>query len=149
MLKLQLMGYMGDLVTKTENGITSIKDPIRKKFVVSTPEELVRQLLIQYFVRNTSFSKNYIKVEKSITLNGMKRRYDLVIYDRNLHPYLLVECKAPEVRLSQESFDQIFRYNLIMRAPYLLVTNGIRSICAAMGTGKEDYVLLDHIPEYR
>lgn len=142
------MEYLGNLVTKTENGITSIKDPIRKKFVVSTPEELVRQLLIQYFIRNTSFSKNYIKVEKSITLNGMKRRYDLVIYDRNLHPYLLVECKAPEVRLSQESFDQIFRYNLIMRAPYLLVTNGIRSICAAMDTGKEDYVLIDHIPEY-
>lgn len=147
MISLNLLAYKERLQWRQENGVTTILDPIRKKFIISTPEEMVRQLLIHYILEETTFSKNSIQVEKNISLNGMRRRFDLVIYDRNVQPFLLAECKAPEVKISQQSFDQIFRYNMIMKAPYLLVTNGVVAFCAIVSANHSGYKMLDSIPD--
>ncbi|MBL7933845.1 MAG: type I restriction enzyme HsdR N-terminal domain-containing protein [Bacteroidia bacterium] len=111
---------------RKEKGQTYIFDEIRKKWLLLTPEEWVRQHVVNYLVVEKNFHRSNIAVEKELTLNDLKRRYDLVVYTSDLKPYLIVECKAPYVELDQFVIDQALRYNLVVKAPYVMITNGIR-----------------------
>ena len=100
-------------------------DPVRQKWVVMTPEEQVRQVLILYLLNIKQLPLSHLSVEHAVTVNGMTQRYDLVVFDDALQPYMVVECKAPHVKLTQKVVEQAGRYNSILRAPLLCVTNGL------------------------
>jgi hypothetical protein len=126
----------------------SIFDEIRKKFIILTPEEWVRQHTIQFLLQEKKYPKSYINAEKTITINGTTKRYDLVVFKPNGELFLLVECKAPEVTISQQTFDQIARYNLKLNADYLMVTNGVNHYFCEMNLEEEKYIFLKELPEF-
>ena len=100
-------------------------DPVRQKWVVMTPEERVRQVFILYLLNVKGFPLSHLSVEHAVTVNGMTQRYDLVVFDDELNPYMVVECKAPHVKLTQRVVEQAARYNAVLRAPLVCVTNGV------------------------
>lgn len=112
--------------TKSIRGKVSIFDDLRKKFIVLTPEEWVRQNIIKYLINEKEFPAGLISIEAEINVNSLRRRYDGLVYNRNQSPLMLIECKAPSVKITQKVFDQIFAYNTQVIALYLLVTNGLQ-----------------------
>lgn len=104
---------------------TKIFDSIRKKWYVLTPEEWVRQHVLNYLVEVKKYPASLISIEKEITLNDLKKRYDIVVYKKDLTPFLIVECKAPFIELEIITIEQAQRYNLILKANFLMITNGI------------------------
>ena len=109
-----------------ENGAQQeIFDPVRQKWVALTPEEHVRQVFILYLLNVKGFPLSHLSVEHAVTVNGMTQRYDLVVFDDELQPFMVVECKAPHVKLTQQVADQAARYNAVLRAPIVCVTNGV------------------------
>ena len=131
----------------TENKV-SIFDIIRKKFVVLQPEEWVRQHCVHYLISNKNYPKSLINVEKELTINGLKKRYDIVIFNPDGSIFLMIECKAPKITINQKTFDQIARYNLKLNATFLMVTNGINHYYCQMDMEKEQYTFLQDIPDY-
>src|SRR5690606_35574179 len=115
-----------DFRFKSSENKISIFDPIRKKFVVCTPEEWVRQHVIQFLMVEKKTPRSLINVEKLLLVHQMQKRYVVVVYRPDGSIYLLVECKAPQVEITQNTFDQIARYNLSLQATYLMVTNGLQ-----------------------
>lgn len=146
MLELTLPAF--DYKVRKTSGTVLIFDVIRKKYVVLTPEEWVRQHVIHYLAEHKHYPLSLIAVEREIPLYGMRRRFDLVCYDREGNPYLLIECKAPAIELNQKVFDQAFRYNLTLAAPYVAITNGIRHFCGKIDTHR-GFVFLEDFPDYR
>ncbi|UKM63747.1 type I restriction enzyme HsdR N-terminal domain-containing protein [Flavobacteriaceae bacterium GSB9] len=133
---------------KNKENKVSIFDSIRKKFVVLQPEEWVRQHCVQYLMDEKKYPASLINVEKELTLNGLKKRYDIVVFNSNGSIYLIVECKAPHIQIDQTTFDQIARYNLKLNATFLMVTNGINHYYCQMDFKNERYSFLKNIPEY-
>ena len=133
---------------KNSENKVSIFDEIRKKFILLTPEEWVRQHVIQFLLQNKKYPKSLINVEKLIKINDLNKRYDGVVFQPNGEIFLLIECKAPEVPISQHTFDQIARYNLVLKAKYLMVTNGMNHYFCQMDFENEKYVFLKELPEY-
>lgn len=133
---------------KNSENKVSIFDEIRKKFILLTPEEWVRQHVIQFLLQDKRYPKSYINVEKLIKINDLSKRYDGVVFQPNGEIFLLIECKAPEVPISQQTFDQIARYNLVLKAKYLMVTNGLNHYFCQMDFENEKYVFLKELPEY-
>lgn len=131
----------------SENKI-SIFDEIRKKFVVLTPEEWVRQHTVRFLINEKKIPKSHINVEKELSLNATKKRYDIVAFNTNGSIYLIVECKAPQISITQDTFDQIARYNLRLNATYLMVTNGLQHYYCQMDYEKRMYVFLKEIPTF-
>jgi hypothetical protein len=127
---------------------TKIFDAIRKKKIVLTPEEWVRQNFIQFLVQEKSFPIGLIAVEKGLKLNGMQKRTDILCYSKVGNPILMVECKAPNIPINQLVFDQISRYNLAFKLPYLIVTNGLKHYCAMINFEKKNFNFLKEIPSY-
>ena len=134
---------------KNSENKVSIFDEIRKKFIVLTPEEWVRQHVIQFLIQNMSYPKSYINVEKLIKVNGLSKRYDGIVFQPNGEIFLLIECKAPEVPISQDTFDQIARYNLELKAQYLMVTNGLNHYFCQMDFENETYIFLKELPDFK
>ena len=127
------------------DGLREIWDPIRRQFLKLTPEEWVRQNLRAHLVRDKGFPEQLMQMERGLKLNGMQRRTDLCVY-RQSGCVLLIECKAPSVRLDQKAFDQLNRYNLVVKAPWVLLSNGIHHIAARIKeTGP---VFVKDIPHY-
>ena len=118
------------LKLRSDDGMTSVFDPIRKKWIVLTPEEHVRQLWIQYMVNGLEYPPALIAVEKNIKVLNRNKRYDIVIYDRQHVPWMLVECKAPEVPVSENTLYQLLNYQSVVRSRYWLLTNGHETLCA-------------------
>ena len=133
---------------KNSENKVSIFDEIRKKFILLTPEEWVRQHVIHFLLQDKNYPKSYINVEKLIKINDLSKRYDGVVFQPNGEIFLLIECKAPEVAISQQTFDQIARYNLVLKAKYLMVTNGLNHYFCQMDFENEKYVFLKALPEY-
>lgn len=125
-----------------------IFDGIRKKFVVLQPEEWVRQHVLHYLVVTKNFPKSLINVEKQLMVNGLKKRYDVVVFNPDGSIFLLVECKGPEVKVEQTVFDQIARYNYQLKSAYLMVTNGLEHYCCEMDHENEKYRFLKEIPDF-
>jgi hypothetical protein len=132
----------------SENKI-SIFDSIRKKFVVLQPEEWVRQHCVQFLINEKGFPKSLINIEKELTINSLKKRYDIVVFNSDGSIYLIVECKAPKIDIEQDTFDQIARYNLKLNATYLMVTNGLNHYYCQMDFENERYQFLNDIPDYK
>ncbi len=126
-----------------------IFDPIRKKFVVLTPEEWVRQHTLHYLFEIKKYPKSLINVEKEIKVADTKKRYDIVIFNPDGSLLLIVECKAPQITIDQKTFDQIARYNLSLKAEYLMITNGLSHYYCQMDYERERYDFLREIPNYR
>ena len=119
---------------------------IRKKWLILQPEELVRQLVIHYFIEEKGYSINSISVEKGIKVNELSRRCDILVYDKNTQPFLLVECKAPQVDITDDVFEQIAAYNLPLQVKFLMVTNGVKTYCCEMNYEEKSWRFLDAIP---
>lgn len=147
LLDIDLSTFQNALKIKKEAGKTYIYAPIRKKFLVLQPEELVRQLMLCYLIQDRAYNKNFIRTEQGLKVNKLFKRCDILIYDKNLNPYLLVECKSSKVKISQNTFEQIARYNLPLKVKYLVVTNGPQTYCCQMDYDLKKYIFLDHIPK--
>lgn len=106
-------------------GKVKVFDEIRRKWLQLTPEEWVRQHLINYLVKEKKYPISLISVEKELVLNDTKKRYDIVVYSKSLEPIIIIECKAPEVNLSEKVLEQALRYNLVLKVPYLMISNGL------------------------
>ncbi len=132
----------------TENKV-SIFDVIRKKFIVLQPEEWVRQHCVHYLINEKNYPKSLINVEKELNINGLKKRYDIVIFNSDGSILLIVECKSYDITINQDTFDQIARYNLALNADFLMVTNGINHYYCQMDTEAERYQFLRDIPNYK
>lgn len=114
---------------QSESGVLLIFDLVRKKFVVLSPEEWVRQHLIHYLLYHKEVPLSMISVEKQLMLNGTRKRTDVVVFSAALKALVIVECKAPSVRLDQNAVNQILRYNLSLNVPYIFITNGRQHVC--------------------
>lgn len=130
-----------------ENKIAAF-DEIRKKFVILTPEEWVRLHCVQFLMKEKSFPRSYINVEKQLILGKRLKRYDIVAYKPSGEIHLIVECKAPEINITQETFDQVARYNMGLKATYLMVTNGLDHFFCQLDYENEKYRFLQDIPHF-
>ena len=147
MKSLNLPSYQPRLSVK--NGKTFIYDPIRRKEVALTPEEWVRQHFVHFLVSVKSYPSARIANEVSINLNSTSKRCDTVVYDDFLNPLVIIEYKAPEIVVSSDVFDQISRYNAVLRVPYLMVSNGLTHYCCHMDYRTMECRFLEDIPCYR
>ncbi|WP_310557598.1 type I restriction enzyme HsdR N-terminal domain-containing protein [Flavobacterium sp.] len=134
---------------KNSENKVSIFDEIRKKFVILTPEEWVRQNVVQFLLEEKKYPKSLINVEKILKINGLTKRYDVVVFNNDGSILVLIECKAPEIKISQTTFDQIARYNVTLKAEYLMVTNGLNHYFCKMDFVNEKYEFLETLPEYK
>lgn len=116
--------------------------------MILQPEEWVRQHCVHYLINDKKFPKSLINVEKELTINGLKKRYDIVIFNPDGSIYLIVECKSYKIQIDQTTFDQIARYNLVLNASYLMVTNGLNHYYCKMDIENERYSFLKDIPNY-
>lgn len=123
-----------------------IFDEFRKKFVILTPEEWVRQHILQFLHNQYHYPKSLIAVEKQIKINGLTKRFDIVVFDTKGNVFLIVECKAPNIKITQETFNQIARYNLALNAEHLMVTNGLNHYFCKMDFENEKYIFLEELP---
>ena len=134
-------------VKSSENKVL-IFDIIRKKFVMLQPEEWVRQHVVHWLIDHKRYPASHINVEKKITVNDLTKRYDVVVYNSDGSILLLVECKSYTQKLNQEVFDQIARYNLQIKANYLMLTNGIEHYFCKLDLSEEKYSFLEQIPDF-
>lgn len=148
LLDLQLDQYAGLLKLKTEEGKRFIWDPIRRKWLVLQPEEMVRQLLICYFLETKQVNKNRIAIERGLRVLELYKRCDILIYDAEMAPWLLIECKAPQIALNQETFNQIARYNMPLQVPNLLVCNGPDAYVCQINFEDQLFTFLAEVPDY-
>jgi hypothetical protein len=131
-----------------QDGKRTIWDPIRKVWTALTPEEQVRQAFVSYLVNYKGVPLSHIANEQTIDLNGMKRRCDSVVYNRAGNPAVIVEYKSPAVTITKKVFDQISRYNIVLRVDYLMVSNGLKHYCVRMNYDAGTYSFLTDIPDY-
>ena len=146
MQQLKLPEY--SLKTKSENEKTLVFDVTRKKYVVLTPEEWVRQHFIQFLIQEKNYSPALMAVEKQLMVNNRLRRFDLLAYNRKGEPFLIAEFKAPSVNITQEAFDQAVRYNMALKVRYIVVSNGIQHFACEIDYEKNSFIFLKEIPEF-
>ncbi len=133
---------------KSLAGAKSLFDVVRKKHVAATPEEKIRQLMIQYLIEKKNFPRSLLGIEVSLSINRLARRCDIVAYKNSL-PVMIAECKAPSIKIDQSVFEQASRYNLALRVPYLLATNGGVTLCCKVDLKESSFEFLEEIPEYQ
>jgi hypothetical protein len=146
MQKLQFPSYTFRF--KNSENKVAIFDEIRKKFIILTPEEWVRQHVVSFLIEEKKYPKSMINVEKVLKINSLRKRYDVVVYKPDGTIFVLIECKAPEIKIAQATFDQIARYNMTLKADYLMVTNGLNHYFCQMDYENEKYHFLQELPNY-
>jgi hypothetical protein len=146
MLSLNLPPY--EIKITEREGKRQIFNPLRKSYVALTPEEWVRQHFVNYLLQYKGYPASLTANEVGITLNGMSRRCDTVIYDKSLKPRAIVEYKAPSVKITKEVFAQISRYNLVLRVDYLIISNGLQHYCCKMNYTNNSFTFMQDIPDY-
>lgn len=135
-----------DLRLRLEGKILKVFDPLRKKFVALTPEEYVRQHFTAWMTEKLGYPASLMNNEVPLKLNNTSRRCDTVVFRSDGTPAIIVEYKAPTVAITQSVFDQIARYNMVLRSRFLIVSNGLRHFCCEMDYDKETYRFLPHVP---
>ena len=145
--KLNLPEY--DFRIRSDDGKQMIFDSIRKKFVALTPEEWVRQNFIEFLKKEKKYPETLMSVEKQIMVNGNQRRFDLLIYRRGGQAHLIAEFKAPSVKIAQDTFDQVVRYNMALRVEKVIVSNGLQHFACQIDYTNNSYAFLREIPEFR
>lgn len=146
MVKLDLPGFNYQ-IRKAEGKIW-IFDIIRKKQIVLTPEEWVRQHIIHFFINELKYPKTLIKIESGLTYNQLQKRSDVVVFNREGKPWLLMECKSPDIKLNQNTVMQAAVYNNDVKAKYIAVSNGMQHVCYEVKQNVSDIELLQAFPEY-
>jgi type I site-specific restriction endonuclease len=147
MQKLNLPEY--SVKTRIVKGQQQIFDEIRMKYVALIPEEWVRQHFIKYLLNDRKFPKGLLAIEHPITINNVNHRADIVVFNSEGKPLVVVECKAPEVAINQSVIQQISRYNILLKAPILILTNGLVHFCVRIDFEKSSSIPLDSIPFYK
>jgi hypothetical protein len=147
MIKLNLPTYNFKL--KSKENKTLIFDKLRKKYMVLTPEEWVRQHFVHFLIDKKNYPTSLIALEKQLTINNRKKRTDILVFNSDGSPEIIVECKAPSIKITQDTFDQIARYNLKLQANFLIVTNGLEHFYCKMDFENETYIFLKEIPDYK
>ncbi|MDB9723299.1 type I restriction enzyme HsdR N-terminal domain-containing protein [Polaribacter sp.] len=147
MQKLNLPDYKFKL--KSNENKTLIFDNLRKKYMVLTPEEWVRQHFVQFLIEEKNYPPSLIAIEKQVLVNNLKKRSDILVFNKEGNPDIIVECKAPKIKITQATFDQIARYNSTLNANFLVVTNGLNHFYCKMDFENETYVFLKEIPNYK
>lgn len=135
-------------VKKRDDGSWSIWDRLRERWVALTPEEWVRQHFVEWLITDKDFPAALMGNEVSLTQNGISRRCDTVVGDRTGQPLVIVEYKAPSINITQKVFDQIVRYNMVLKARYLMVSNGLVHYCCQIDYEKNSYRFLEETPCY-
>lgn len=148
-LDLDLTIWKKNLRLKKEGDKAFVFDPVRSKWLVLQPEEIVRQLMVQYLIEAKGYSKNRIWVEQGLQVNELQKRSDILVYDENAQPLIMIECKSPKVGITNEVLHQIANYNLPLRVPFLIVTNGPCTCCCKMNYEDKNYEFLEAIPGSR
>ena len=136
------------LKIKLVKGITQVFDAVRKKYLVLTSEEWVRQHFIHYLNSEKKYPLGLMGVEKIVKYNGQSTRADIILYTNMGKPNMIVECKAPEVKITQDTFDQIAKYNFKLKVNFLVVTNGMQHFCCAIDYENNKINFLKEIPQY-
>jgi type I site-specific restriction endonuclease len=131
-----------------QNGTLFLFDEIRKKEVVLTPEEWVRQHFVQYLIKEKGYPRSLIKLEGGLKLNGNAKRSDIVVFNNKGEKILMVECKAPSVKITQQVFDQVARYNIVHKVPVLAVSNGLQHYYCNINFDKQSYDFIPELPTY-
>ena len=137
-----------DFRTGTIDGKEVIYDDLRQSYVRLTPEEWVRQHVVRYLIDERAYPGGLLSVEHAFTYQDMPRRADIVVFSRKASPMLMIECKAPSVPIGQTTFDQVARYNKVINAAYLAVTNGLKHYCSRLDHNAGTYEFLDNIPHF-
>jgi len=130
------------------NGQLTLFDEIRKKHLIITPEEWVRQHFVQYLINQKKYPKTLIKLEGGLQLHGMAKRTDIVVFNTMGEKILMVECKAPSVMIDQKVFDQIARYNMTHKVPLLAVSNGLQHYYCNIDFENSTYKFIEDLPSY-
>jgi hypothetical protein len=146
-IDLNLLQYQSSLKIKKEGANTLVFDPIRNKYLILQPEELVRQLLLQYLIFNKKYPLGKIAVEVGLKVNELQKRCDILLYDSQFKPYMIVECKAPSVMLNDAVFFQAATYNLPLQVPFIMLSNGVSNFCARLDYAQNSFVVVDKIPD--
>lgn len=146
MLSLNLPAF--DAKITVRDGKNVIFDPIRRRYVALTPEEWVRQHFVNFLIAHKGYPRELMANEVPITLNGTRKRCDTVLYRRDLSARMIIEYKAPDVEITQTVFNQIMRYNMVLRVEYLIISNGIQHYCCQMDYTRNQYLFLSDIPDY-
>jgi hypothetical protein len=146
MMQLNLPDY--PVKTKLQGNQSFIFDQFRKKYVILTPEEWVRQHFLNYLVKDLGYPKSLVRVETGLMVNSMSRRTDIIVYNQQVKPSLLIECKAATVSLGDKTFDQLSIYNQRIKAKYLIITNGLKHYCCFMDYKTNSYQFQTHLPVY-
>ena len=131
------------------DGALYIFDGLRKKRLLLTPEEWVRQHFVSYLIQEKKYPKSLIKLEGGLKINQAQSRTDILVFAKDGLPFILVECKASTVKIDQKVFDQAARYNILHRVKYLMVSNGLDHYCCEMDYEKHSYQFLKELPEYK
>ena len=148
LLPIDLLPYQDRLTVHHHRDGAQLTCLARRKRLVLTPEEVVRQLLLHYLIEERGYPQNRIRVEMGLKVNTMSRRCDILVFNRQVEPVLLVECKAAHVPLTQSTFEQIARYNTTLKVPYLLVSNGPSSYCSYIDHAQSSFTFLSEVPDY-
>ena len=146
MEKLNLPAYPVKL--KKAEGKTWIFDDWRKKFLVLTPEAWVRQHFIHFLVNQHGYPSSLIAVESGLKVASRLKRTDAVVFNKQGKPVLIIECKAPEIKITEQVFDQIVRYNMSLQVKFLVVTNGMQHYCCLLNYNDNSWTFLNDIPPY-
>lgn len=132
-----------------DNGKLTLFDELRKRTIIITPEEWVRQHFVQYLIKHKNYPKSLIKLEGGLRLNGLAKRTDIVVFNSAGERILLVECKAPSVAISQATFDQAARYNMVHKVKFMAVSNGLQHYYCNIDFTRESYTFLQELPDYK
>lgn len=146
MIRLNLPTYV--FKYKKENSKTYIFDTIRKKYIILTPEEWVRQNIVRFLTKDRNYPASLFAIEMGIDVLQTKKRCDVIVYDNKGLPQLVVECKSPKIKINQAAFDQIARYNMTLKTKLLIVTNGLEHYTCTMDHDNKCYKFLKDIPFY-
>lgn len=144
--RLNLPAY--PLRLKNDGSGQLVYDPVRKKYIALTPEEWVRQNFLHFMIEEKGYPKSLMAVEKKVIINGLAQRFDLLVYNRKGQPALIAEFKAPDVKISQQVFDQVVRYNMVLKVGIVIVSNGMEHYACRIDYTANSYAYLKEIPEF-
>ena len=147
MEKLNFPNYR--VLIKNKENKPYIFDRVRKKWLICTPEEWVRIHCLYYLIETKDYPESLIRIERELKVYNTLKRFDLLIADSSMKPFILVECKAPYVKISQNTFDQILRYNLELKCPYLMISNGLNHYFCKMNFEENQISLVKELPDYK
>ena len=144
MIKIEYPSYQPKI--KSQQGKEFIYDEIRKHWIILSPEEWVRQNFLQYLIQVKKYPATLIAVEKEIKLGELAKRFDIVVYDKNTQPWIIIECKEMGVALDEQVLDQALRYNITLNVPYIVITNG--TYCFGFSAKAGSLEGLNNLPEF-